>query len=90
MQHPPKGPEQAFTRVARGTTHTTDSSQEWEILAMATAMNIKKKDGSLLCIPGGVRATEDAGIGKLTVWDEDGKIVAKLDLSTVEEYWALE
>lgn len=57
---------------------------------MAAAMNVKKKDDGDLRIPGGVRATEDAGTGKLIVFDQDGKIVAKLDLSTVENYWASE
>jgi hypothetical protein len=57
---------------------------------MATVMNVKKKgDGPPLRIPGGVRA-EDDGNGQLVVYDQDGKVVAKLDSSNVEEYWPSE
>ena len=58
---------------------------------MAAVMIVKKQgEDSPQRIPGGVRATEEVGTGKLVVFDQNGNVVAKLDLSKVEEYWPSE
>ena len=55
---------------------------------MASVMCVKMKDESEpRRIAGGVRAVENQESGKLDIEDMAGRVIAKVQLSKVEEFW---